>query len=340
MDFIIAKGSVAYAAKTGGGTITGFDELNLLVDGAIAFIDQSGTLIAGDASTITGDMVTLAMGTSKGSILSSPMNRHTTTYAKTAYAAAGKKTMFIGNFENTATYKVNLPTVVTGDEAIVELTDLKKPIENTSRVVTITVVMKGAETPTQVLAAVNAAINADYRAKTFVASTIVGTTYGIKLEGLTVDNDFFVNTYGILKNADILAYKQVVRAGTTGVTAGYVVGLTTPLPFNAGTGLATHMSQIEADASVYHGNLNSEMYNNYLWSAPSGVVGGELYNQYYVKFTAPIVTPLTKEPNFDQHIVIAVPTSEYAAPVGDTPGPAAPGESGYIVDAILAIMVA
>jgi len=338
MDFIIAKGSVAYAAKTGGGVIAGFDEVDLLVDGAIAFIDQSGTLIDGNVPVVVGDMVTLAMGTSKGSVLSSPINKKTLGYTKTVYAVAAKKSMYIGNYTTGATYNLNMPTtIVKGDEAIVELTDLTKPYENTSRVVTITVVMKGGETATQVVTAVNAAINADYRAKKFVVSTIADADNGLKIEGLTVNNDFFVNAYGILANADILAYKNVVKAGTTGLSKGLVTGLTTPLPFNPGTGLATQMSKVENNASVYHGNLNSEMFESYLWSVPTGVVAGELYDQYYLKFTAPTVTPLIKEPNFDQHIVIAVPTSEYT--VYNAVGPVT-AESGAVVDAILAAMIA
>lgn len=328
MDFIIAKTGVPYGAKTGGGTITGMDQLDLLVDGAIAFIDQDSGLITAVAPQVDGVLVNVAMGTSKGSVLSSPIYKKTAAFTKTVTSPAAKKSMYIGS-ESTITYKLNLPaTIVAGDEAIVELTNWKKPIENTSRVVTITVVMKGGETPTQVITAVAAAINADYRAKKFVLASASGII-GIKVEALTVDNDFFVAGYGILENADILAYQNVVNAGTTGVVKGYTAGLTIPVAFTPGVGLSTQMSKVEADASVYHGNINSEMYENYLWSVPTGVVAGVTYTQYYIEFTAPLVTPLIKEHNFKQTVVLAIPTSE-----------AGVGLAGSAADLILAILAA
>lgn len=54
MDNILVTKDVAYAAKVGGGVIAGANELDQLVDGALAFIDENGTLIT-TATLGTGD---------------------------------------------------------------------------------------------------------------------------------------------------------------------------------------------------------------------------------------------------------------------------------------------
>lgn len=344
MDFIVAKGSVTYAAKTGGGVITGMDQVDLLAPGAIAFINANGGLITTEtgvsASIIfDGNYFIVAMGTSQGTVLSAPVYRKHVKYNKTVYVAPAKKVMFLGtNTSGGTTYNLNIPTTkLAGDEVVVEITNRRKPIENTNRVIRVSIVLKGGETSPQIVTAIVNAINSDYRANKVVVATDSDSGHdAIKFEGYDTSSDFSVQGYGLLANADVIAYNEIVYAGTAGVTKGYTTNLTNTVAFTSGTGTDTQMTKVEQDASVYHGNLNPEMFGSYLWSIKSNIVAGETYNQYYITHVAPMVTPLIHENNFDQHLVIVIPLTEYTATGSTTPWTV--GGAGAVVDAILAIL--
>ena len=67
MKHILIAKDVAYAAKTGSGTIASIDEVNLLAEGAIAFFNKNGSLIPVDsnspvAADITSESFIIACG--------------------------------------------------------------------------------------------------------------------------------------------------------------------------------------------------------------------------------------------------------------------------------------
>jgi len=341
MDLLIAKTGILYGASTGA-AITLIGQANLLAEGALAAFNDDGTLIAHDATTITGEHVTFAMGTSVGPVFSAPVYRRHFSYNKTTYVAPAKKIMCLGtNASAGTTYNLNLPSAfVKGDTVGVDIIDFSKPIENTTRRTNVCIVCGGGETQAQVVAALVTTINADKRVNKVVVAVDLDSVGhdGIQFTAHDVTDNFTVVGTDLLVTADIVEYKNVIYSPTLSLR-GYLVGLTAGLaPFVGGTGSAAQMTKMELDASAGHGNINSEMYAADLWSMPSVVVAGQIYNTYVCKHVAKPTQPLINENNFDQTLVIAIPATGTTVGLDYYNGSGTADGVGFTIDALLALV--
>ena len=344
MDLLIAKTGVAYAKEASGAAIALIGDADRLLAGSLAAFDDSGTLIAHDASAITGDHVTFAMGTSVGPVFSTPVYRRHFSYNKTFYLAPAKKIMCLGtNASAGTTYNLNLPaSFLKGDTVGVDIIDFSKPIENTVRRVNVSIVCGGGETQAQVVAALVAAINADKRVNTVVVAVDLDSNHdGIQFTAYAVTSNFTVLGTDLLVNADVIEYQNIIYTPIAG-SRGYLSTLTAGLaPFIGGTGSSTQMSKMELDASAGHGNINSEMYAADLWSMPSVVVPGQTYNTYACKHVAKPTQPLINETNFDQWLVIGIPATGTTVGLDYYDGSTTPPDGiGFVIEKILALVAA
>lgn len=127
METVIILKNVAYAAKTGGGTIANLNELDLLVEGGCAIFDENGTLIttATTAASIENSAnFVIATKINTGStktnnpvfnVVSIPIPRNAHQRSKSAFVAAAAKVISIGNDQVTVGASLNLGTVSPGN---------------------------------------------------------------------------------------------------------------------------------------------------------------------------------------------------------------------------------
>lgn len=107
MKHILIAKDVAYAAKTGSGTIASIDEVNLLAEGAIAFFNKNGSLIPVDsnspvAADITSESFIIACGVGGKARLSPMIDRRYFKYVKGVFTQERAQIKFLGS-HNAAT---------------------------------------------------------------------------------------------------------------------------------------------------------------------------------------------------------------------------------------------
>lgn len=121
LDLILAK-SVAYLAKTGGGTIANMNELHLLADGAIALVDDKSTLIPANvaaANIVAVKAFRVYRGGANGKYQVSGWIDRASPRRKTVGAAAVKRVIQLG--KNT-TGSMNYPSpLIVGSVASIHI---------------------------------------------------------------------------------------------------------------------------------------------------------------------------------------------------------------------------
>jgi len=94
----IDSAAITYADSTGGGTIAGTWEADLLTAGALAVFDKDGTLIDGAIPVPSSDEITFAIGKNgNGAYLTNHVSRKTLKYFKQVYVAPVAKIMLHGD---------------------------------------------------------------------------------------------------------------------------------------------------------------------------------------------------------------------------------------------------
>lgn len=226
-DLIIGK-DVAYALSTGGGTIAGSWAIDLLTDGSIAVVDDAGTLIAYNASTVTAPYINFLTKTTYNTKVSIPIyNAGFTTgsFSKAVYVAPVKGKKFLGN-DDVNGYLLNLPsTLPVGTTVGVGIVDYSKPFEDTRRYKEYTFSAVSGDlltgiTAKNIIVKLVAQMNADANCP-IVATLVDDSTNatGIQFEAKTAGVDFGIyNMDGALKDADIVEYELVNGVKTAAST--------------------------------------------------------------------------------------------------------------------------
>ncbi len=309
-DLIIGK-SVAYASDGDASTIAGVWELDDLADGAIAIVDNEGTLIAADAASITKPYVEiytkLGTVTKKGGF---PLYVGQTTYNKLAYAAPVAAVKYVGSDQDTSagSYSLNLPaTISAGDKVGISITDMSKPVHVVGRTreyiyTVVTGDLLTGQTSANIIARLVALINADpFRCVTAAAVNDGTDNDGIKLTAKTAGKDFNVGLMeGVLENADLVSYKEV-----NGV---YTSGSTTAVANNSGHGTyASILEDYKATASR-DGNQQYMIYQDLLFDGSSGLSTTGTYTTYVFKTKVPNTDEISVSNSPDIALVIAVPS--------------------------------
>lgn len=311
-----ALATVAYGYKYGGGTIAGAHEITSLAEGAIAFIEENGSLIDAAAPAPTTQFFRIARGnanatnTTANPDLSNLINRSNLEIAYQAYVAPVAKTMFLGsnNGVSPGTADLNIPATVYPGSYTVALTFLDVDVNNPARTKRWTYEALVASTAASVMAGLVTMINLDTATTGITATGITyvpgATYYGIQLSG-TAGVNFTAKGENDLELADVVEYK-VLNGTYTGTAYTNTVDIT------YGEGTATQLTEIERVYSAEEGNIQSDLLGSLLWTKSSQVVAAETYDLFVYT---------TKQQKNDYAQTNGLPYKEefvLAVPAGDT----------------------
>lgn len=302
MKQILIGKQLAYAAKVGGGTISGINEIDLLDTGAIAVFSSDNVLItsAGVATElIDKKAIIIAVGnqvdTSSKTYISTPIPRVGTDYAKKAYVAPVKQKKFVGYDGTTAGTQLNYPsTLVVGDEAQIKITDTSSGLRNTSEdVKRYSTSVRSADTAATITARLVTIMNADVDA--IIVAAGVSSNTGISLEAKVASTTFDVALSGIIQDA------TMVEKG------GAVEGVSVAPVFGEGT--FDLVKALEDLYSVERGNTNQFQQPALWYSNTSLAVSGLTYNVYTFYFNGRRTTALGAQDTYTHEIKVAIPSS-------------------------------
>lgn len=289
---------------------------------------NSGDVINSALPSVTGNAIMFALGTATTPILSKPIDRASVSYNKYLYVDPVAKIMSFGqidiNDDINPTNRITFPTIAVGDVYGITLIDKTKPYENLSRVRQYEVSAIASDTQQKILERLRDMINADTLAPCTAA--LVNTQYGIKFTGKTAGSDFtmkpmwsLIGTSFTVEGSNSLLSSEaiidgVLYNGGTTVTLLTKYGIadvnnSVAIPVNnVGEGTATQIAQTETDYSVSRGNINAVYMLPELWQEPSKVVALTTYTVYVIKWVAPTKYPGHEDTNFEQELIIAVPS--------------------------------
>jgi len=313
---MVTKGTIDYGLSTATGDISGANALDLLADGSLVVLEKDGTFVDDTLPVITKDAIYFAMGrTGKAPLISPIIDLASLAWNKLAYTAPVAKVMAVGSPTNGGTtYNLNLPSSPTvGTIAGIMLIDESKPYEVRTREKRYEYQVRSGDTAATVAAAIIAKINADADRVATAAEVDTNNHDGFTLTAVTAGNDFNVACDGILVNADILGYNELLVAGTAGLTKG-VISLTTPVTANnVGQGTSAQILAAELDFSTEMGNTGLQSRGVNLFNFNQRTVAGATYVQYELTWTTPNDNVLISKPNMTQSLTIAVPSGDTGA---------------------------
>lgn len=282
---------------------------SLLAQGALVAFAEDGTLLNASTTELFKNFY-FALGTQEGPIISPLIDYKTMKYTKSAYVAPVTKIIVVGA-ETSGNGALNFPSSLTayiGKSASIMLIDKRYEPNDKRREKYYNVPISDASTNLSILTALVAQINAD-DTKICSAAVAAGNA-GIVLTGLY--GDFaYVNMGGVFEL-------------TTLATSGGTVG---PRAYVAGNGTSAQILQLEKDYSPNRGNTSDPISSKtVLYNATSQVVSGETYTTTCITWRAKEGATNDRS-NFEQELIIAIPHDEYDS-----------GESGYVLDALLAVV--
>lgn len=302
MKQIFVSKNIAYAAKVGGGTISGINEINLLDTGSIAvFTEKNELLTAANAAATLLDKksIYIAVGnvansTQTKTYVSVPIPRLNITYIKTAYVAPVAAIKYIGFDGTTAGTQLNYPTLVVGDEAMIKITDTTLAFRTfATDVKRYSTVVRTGDTAALITARLVTAINADL--DSIVTAAGVSSNTGISLTAKDAAASFDIALDGILINATI------EEAG--GVTPGVAVATT------FGEGTSDQITALEDNYATERGNTNRIWQSQFWYTNTSLVVSGTTYNVYTITWNGKRTISLGEQNTYLQRVRVAIPSS-------------------------------
>ncbi len=291
---------------------------------------KSGICIQPTPFVISGNSVMFALGTATTPILSKPIDRASVSYNKYVYTAPVAKIMSFGQADaadDAVENRITFPTIAVGDVYGITLIDKTKPYENLSRVRQYEISAIAGDTQQKILERLRDMINADTLAPCTAA--LVNTQYGILFTGKTAGSDFTMKPMWSLIDTSFTVEgdNSLTAGGTSAIIDGVLysgaalnakygnatVYDSKPLPVNnVGEGTAAQIAQIETDYSGGRGNINAVYMLPELWKVPSKVVPGTTYTTYVINWIAPTKYPGHEDTNFEQELIIAVPSGNAA----------------------------
>lgn len=291
---------------------------------------KSGVCVQPTPFVVTGNSIMFALGTATTPILSKPIDRASVSYNKYVYVAPVAKIMSFGQAhsnDDAVANRITFPTIAVGDVYGITLIDKTKPYENLSRVRQYEISAISTDTQQKILERLRDMINADTLAPCTAA--LVNTDKGILFTGKTAGSDFTMKPMWSLIDTSFTVEgdNSLTAGGTSAIIDGVLysgAALTAkygkasvydsnPLPINnVGEGTATQIAQTETDYSVSRGNINAVYMLPELWQVSSKVVAGTTYTVYVIKWVAPTKYPGHEDTNFEQELIIAVPSGNAA----------------------------
>lgn len=300
MKQVIISRNIAYAAKLGGGTITSPNDV--LDTGAIAVFTEKNELVTvANAATILVDKkkIYVAVGNqldpNSKTIITVPIPRFGSDYAKKAYTAPVKQVKYIGFDGTTSGTALNYPTLVAGDSSFLKIIDTTLALRTIATdFKRYEVVIKSGDTAATITAAMVLAINND--PESIVVAAGVSTNTGISLTSKLFGATFELAIDGALGNATI------VEAEST-TTPGVAVAPT------YGEGTYDLVLGLEDLANVERGDTNRLIQQNKWFHINSLAVAGTTYNVYTIVWTGRRPMALGEQTTYMQEVKICVPSS-------------------------------
>lgn len=295
--------SIAYAAKAGGGTIAGINEINLLDTGAIAVFTADNVLLTAANVAATSPDVKffyIAVGNQAASgktYISQPIPRMNLDYRKKAYVAPVKNVKFIGSDGTTGAF--NMGTLVAGTEAFIRITDTTPGLRTVgsvydNEVKRYSTVVKTGDTETAIANRLITAINND--SDSIVVATAVGSTTGINLTAKNFGTTFSISLDGILINAT----KYEVEGSNPNTTA---------VAMKIGDGTYDQIAALELTYSTERGNTNQVSLPQYYYNVPSNAVSGGTYDTYTFAWNGQRVTAQEPQGTYRFESIVAMPNA-------------------------------
>lgn len=296
---ILISKQIAYIAKTGGGSISGINEINLLDTGAIALFTEDNLLITtSNMAQVLSDKKKfyIAVGnqtdTYSKSIISSLIPRRGTDYSKKAYVAPVKQIKYVGYDGTTAGTALNYPTLVVGETAFLKITDttlgLRTFATDQKR---YEVKLTSADTAATITEKMVNAINNDV--DSIVVAAGQSTYTGIKLTAKEYGATFDVSFSGILENA------TMVEAN------GAITGVAVAPTFGEGT--ADQIIALEDLANTERGKTNRHTQESKWFNTTSLVIAGATYDLYTFNWNGTKQDSLSIQNSYNQTVQVALP---------------------------------
>jgi len=299
MKQILIGRQIAYAAKAGGGTIAGINEINLLDTGAIAvFTDRNELITVANAGTILDDRkaVIIAVGnqvnTSSKTMITLPIPRIGTDYSYKAYTAPVKQVKYIGYDGTTGGTALNYPTLVIGDSSFMRITDTTEGLRNygfdTKR---YEVVVKGGDTAATITARMITTINND--PDSIVVAAGISSNTGISLTAKNFGETFDMSVSGILSNASLVE----AEGSITGVAVAPTYG----------EGTYDSILSLEDLSNIERGDTNRLVQSNKWFSVASLAVAGLTYDMYTMYWSGKRPSALVEQHTYNELVQVALP---------------------------------
>lgn len=232
MEQVLIAKDVAYLAKAGGGSITK-NELDLLADGAIALLNETGGVIAADGTGASTEGFQIAVGTPAGmpTKLTDLIKIGGCGLEHKAYAAGVPQISFVGNNGTAGSFGWTLADVLRSDYAEIRLYEDKPYRLHGAQFERLSYTAKtDAPALADVVTGLIANINSG---SSVVVAEVEGTNEGIKLTGKEVGQPFKVTA-------------------TLGTFLEYADISTTQNP-SYGIGTPAELQRIEKEADVFNG---------------------------------------------------------------------------------------
>ena len=275
-----------------GNPITGIDEVNNLMEGAIAFFNMDGGLITSALNPPAGEYIMVAVGRAEGTArVSTLLSREVFNFVDAITpAAATVKSMVLGqDTAGTVAASLNTPVaIVAGDIVGIIIEETEKNVNDNTRTHRFEYVCADGDTDTQIIADLVAQVNADPAMDDIVVATGIAGDVGISFTGQTVGLNFQVRGYGLYENATWVEWSEVNGVDYGTINGVYdanvleVVGETEMA--TKGVGIATQVAELERLAMENRGNTASAPGAIKVATYTSMVEAASLYEVYPCTF--------------------------------------------------------
>jgi hypothetical protein len=300
-ELLVLK-NVAYLAKSGGGSISGINEVNLLDVGALAVLSNENTTVAYPNPSLAdklGVMFAVGQDSTKNQLGSKISNiiprRGRVIVEKKVYSAPVKEVQAIGaETASSPDGVLSIPsTLVEGTIASIKILDITRVGIPAQKIVNVEYKVKAGDTAATVVAALVAKLNA--HPMKFVTAAAVNTDDGILLTADDFGTKFSVAVQGIIQGSTIVnSMNFPANTIVKGMYSGY--------------GTAAQIAALETEFSGYEGNTNRVHMPALFWTYQSAVDSSATYTTWAITWEDNEMRSFGGKPSNREELVIAAPS--------------------------------
>lgn len=292
-EIVIAK-AVTYSAKVGGGTISGYNEVDLLLPGAVAIFTEDEVLITTatlPAAIANVKQFYIAVGQtdkngSNRSYVSQLVDRSAFHRSYCAYVAPVNQAIYVGY--DGAAGTLNLPgTLIPGTIASMSIGVEKEGVEPHVMWSSYQHMVTSVDTDTTIVTDLVAQINADTRPWAKWTAAVIGVSPNLGISITSTENGQI-----LLSSVD-----ELLQYATRGILTPIVYGKGTP----------AQIAAEELETSSQDGNTNRVLYPAQFYSKPSQVDTTAQYATYTFEWEQERRQNHNAKAGFIKKLTVAVP---------------------------------